>query len=84
MLTIISSKSSTEESKAIGDKLGIDWNKISLKEFCMGVETEMEHGACDPETDIIGIDKLLAGKIAWAHLKELSDYYTRLKKMEEK
>jgi hypothetical protein len=25
----------------------------------------------------------MAGKIAWAHLKEIRDYYTRLEKMEE-
>jgi hypothetical protein len=26
----------------------------------------------------------MTGKIAWAHLKEFPDYYTRLKKLEKK
>jgi hypothetical protein len=28
-------------------------------------------------------DPLLTGKIAWAHLKEIRDYYTRLDKLEQ-
>ena len=27
--------------------------------------------------------ELLTGKVAWAHLKEIPDYYTRLLKMEK-
>ena len=44
---------------------------------------ELEHGARDPETNVTGDDLLLTGKIAWAHLKEIPDYYTRLLAMEE-
>jgi hypothetical protein len=58
--------------------LGIDWNKTSLTEFQMGLDIEMEHGVHDPKTDVTGNDLLLTGKIAWAHLNEFSDYYTRL------
>jgi hypothetical protein len=36
----------------------------------------------DPETNVTGDDELVTGKIAWAHLKELPDYYTRLAVME--
>jgi hypothetical protein len=36
----------------------------------------------DPETNVTNNDELLTGKIAWAHLKEIPDYYTRLLKME--
>jgi hypothetical protein len=31
---------------------------------------------------VTGDDELTTGKIAWAHLKELPDYYTRLAAME--
>jgi hypothetical protein len=48
----------------------------------MGMEVELEHGLHDPETNVTGNDPLLTGKIAWAHLKEFPDYYTRLKQME--
>jgi len=73
---------SEEETRKIGDQLGIDWSKVDIKEFQMGLHEELEHGSHDPETDVIGNDALLSGKIAWAHLKELPDYYTRLEKME--
>lgn len=74
---------SKEEAKKIGDKLGIDWSKIDLEQFQMGLDVEMEHGARDPRTNVTNSDPILTGKIAWAHLNELSDYYTRLKKMED-
>lgn len=70
------------EAKKIGDAIGIDWTNVDLEEFRMGLSVELEHGAHDPETDVTGDDKHLTGKIAWAHLKELPDYYTRLIKME--
>ncbi|TFG79182.1 MAG: hypothetical protein E4H26_00445 [Flavobacteriales bacterium] len=71
------------EAKAIGDALGIDWNKTSLKEFTLGINVEFEHGTRFPETNLTYDDLKLTGKIAWAHLKEFPDYYTRLAKMEK-
>jgi len=70
------------EARAIGQKIGINWSKIALEEFRVGLGVEMEHGSHDPETDVTHDDPILTGKIAWAHLKELPDYYTRLVKME--
>ena len=72
-----------DEAKNIGDSIGIDWGKVDLKEFTMGLSVELEHGSHDLETNVINDDENLAGKIAWAHLKELPDYYTRLAKMEQ-
>ncbi len=43
---------------------------------------ELEHGTVDPETDVTGDDPLLTGRIAWAHLKEIKDYDTRLDQLE--
>jgi hypothetical protein len=73
---------SKKEAQEIGNKLGIDWSKVDLDEFVMGLAVELEHGSRDPRTNVTGNDPLLTGKIAWAHLNELPDYYTRLKKME--
>jgi Protein of unknown function (DUF5661) len=47
-----------------------------------GLTIEQEHGAHDPETDVTHDDEQMTAKIAWAHLKEIPDYYTRLAKME--
>jgi len=70
------------EAKEIGDALGVDWGKVNLEQFRMGLEVELEHGARDPETNVTNNDQLLTGKIALAHLKEFPDYYTRLATME--
>ena len=75
----------TDEARSVGEQIGIDWATapFDLEQFRMGMEVELEHGSHDPQTDVTGSDPVVTGKIALAHLKELSDYYTRLKRMEE-
>jgi len=75
-------KLNEQDAQSIGNELGIDWNKVSIKEFAMGINVELEHGSRDSETNVTNNDPILTGKIAWAHLKEFPDYYTRLHKME--
>ena len=75
-------KISADEARQIGDKLGLDWSKVDVGEFRRGLEVELEHGARDPQTNVTGDDMVLTGKIAWAHLKEFRDYYTRLDRLE--
>lgn len=75
-------KVDVEEARKIGATLGIDWKEFDLKQFRMGIEVELEHGARDPRTNVTNDDPLLTGKIAWAHLKEFPDYYARLARME--
>ena len=70
------------EARAIGGRLGIDWDEIEVNEFQRGLAVELEHGSRDPQTDVTKNDPHLTGKIAWAHLKEFPDYYTRLDKLE--
>lgn len=72
-----------DEAKAIGEKIGIDFTQYDLEEFRMGLGVELEHGSHDPETNVTNDDEVQTGKIAWAHLKEIPDYYTRLTAMEE-
>ena len=71
-----------EEAQQVGTSLGIDWKRLDLEQFRRGLEVELEHGARDPETNVTNNDLSLTGKIAWAHLKEFPDYYTRLDKLE--
>ena len=63
--------------KKIGDKLGINWKKHSLDQFKQGLKVETEH------KDVTKGDPIKTGRIVFAHLKEVSDYYTRLKKVEK-
>ncbi len=73
---------SLEEARSVGTQLGINWTKIDVDQFRRGLEVELEHGAHDPETNVTNDDPILTGKIAWAHLKEIHDYYTRLDQLE--
>lgn len=74
---------SAEEAKQIGESIGIDWNKVDLEQFRLGLAVELEHGLVDPETNVTDDDLQMTGKIAWAHIKEIPDYYTYLLKMEK-
>lgn len=73
-----------EDARRLGTTIGIDWatSRFDPDQFRMGLEVELEHGAHDPETNVTGDDPVVTAKIAWAHLKELPDYYTRLAIME--
>ena len=73
-----------EEAKAIGDQLGVKWDKFDVEEFRKGMDIELEHGTVDPNTNLTNDDPLMTGKITLAHLNEIRDYNTRLLEMEKK
>jgi uncharacterized protein DUF5661 len=72
------------QAHAVADEIGIDLatSAFDIEAFRRGMEVELEHGRRDPETNVTNDDPLLTGKIAWAHLKEMPDYYERLDRME--
>ena len=76
-------KFTQQEAKAIGEQLGIKWDKFDLDQFRRGLDVELEHGLVDPKTNVSNDDHLTTGKIALAHLNEFPDYYDRLELMEE-
>ena len=75
---------SADEARAIGERIGIDWNssRFDVEQFRMGLGVELEHGRQDPLTNVTDDDETMTGKIARAHLNEFPDYYTRLAEME--
>jgi hypothetical protein len=75
---------SADEARGIGERIGVDWNSspFDVEQFRMGLEVELEHGRRDAATNVTDDDELTTGRIAWAHLNEFPDYYTRLAKME--
>jgi hypothetical protein len=70
------------EAETIGGQLGVDFSEVDVEQFRRGLSVELEHGTQDPQTNVTNDDVLVTGKIAWAHLKELPDYYTYLTRME--
>jgi hypothetical protein len=83
-MTAARERFTTADAERIGREIGVDWatSPFDVEQFRMGLDVELEHGAHDPETNVTHDDPILTGKIAWAHLKELADYYTRLAAME--
>jgi hypothetical protein len=71
-----------EDARRVGAALGVDWTQVDVEQFRRGLEVELEHGTRDPETNVTNDHLSLTGKIAWAHLKEYPDYYTRLDALE--
>ncbi|TFH05097.1 MAG: hypothetical protein E4H06_01900 [Methanosarcina sp.] len=72
-----------EEAKAVGEQLGLKWDKLDVDQFRRGMDVELEHGTIDPATNVTNDDPIMTGKIALAHLNEFPDYYDRLEEMEE-
>ena len=73
-----------DEAIMVAEDIGIDWvtAEFDADQFRRGMEVELEHGSIDPRTDVTHDDPRITGKIAWAHLLELPDYYDRLEVME--
>ena len=78
-------KFTVEEARRIGEEIGIDWSTapFDVEQFRAGLGIELEHGLHDQQTNVTDDDPAMTGKIAWAHLNEFPDYYTRLEAMEE-
>jgi hypothetical protein len=74
-----------EEARRFGEEIGIDWASapFDVDQFRIGMNVELEHGSQDPRTNVTNDDPVTTGRIAWAHLNEFADYYTRLDAMEE-
>lgn len=71
-----------EEARAIGEQIGVNWDRVNLEQFRLGLAVELEHGTRTPQTNVTNDDLTMTGKIALAHLLEVPDYYTKLKTVE--
>jgi hypothetical protein len=67
-----------EEARLIASLVKGEAEKISLADFQLGLEVELEHGMMFPDANVTNNHPILTGKIVLAHLKEMLDYYSRL------
>jgi len=67
-----------QEAETILTELEIHDMKVSIENFRIGLEVELEHGIRFPEANVTNNHPILTGKIVLAHFKETSDYYQRL------
>ena len=75
---------SLDEARRAGEEIGIDWATASfdIEQLCRGMNVELEHGLCDPLTNVTHDDPVVTAKIALAHLRRTPDYYTQLEQTE--
>ena len=71
-------KVSLKEAKIILAKVNKGGMKIEPKEFCTGLEVELEHGMQFKDANVTNNHPLLTGLIVLAHFKESLDYYRLL------
>jgi hypothetical protein len=63
------------QAKRVGDKLGVNWDKVDLNELRMGIQEEAEHKS------LVGNSMTAWAKVSLSHLKERKDYYSRLRRV---
>jgi len=71
-------KVSVKEAKVILAELNPKGMDIDPKEFCRGLEVELEHGMQFKDANVTNNHPLLTGLIVLAHFKESLDYYKLL------
>jgi len=71
-------KISVKEAKVILTELNPKGMNIDPKEFCRGLEVELEHGMQFKDANVTNNHPLLTGLIVLAHFKESLDYYKLL------
>jgi len=71
-------KVSLSEAKRILAEVNSKDMDIDLKEFCSGLEVELEHGIQFKDANVTNNHPLLTGLIVLAHFKESLDYYRLL------
>jgi len=71
-------KVSIKEAKEILTELNPKGLDIDPKDFCRGLEVELEHGMQFKDANVTNNHPLLTGLIVLAHFKESLDYYKLL------
>jgi hypothetical protein len=71
-------KISLTEAKEILSLVNTAGMEIAPKDFCAGLEVELEHGMTFNDANVTNNHPILTGLIVLAHLKESLDYYRLL------
>jgi hypothetical protein len=72
-----SKKFTMSEALDIAKELDVDFDKVKFtpEGFLDGMNTELEHGTVDYDTNVTDDNPIMTGKIALAHLNETPYYY---------
>ena len=77
--TLTEAKITIKEAELIKSVVGGETLAISAEDFQEGLEVELEHGLAFSDANITNNHPILTGRIVLAHLKEMLDYYVRLR-----
>lgn len=72
-------KVTIEEAKVISKMVGGEALAIPAADFQAGIEVELEHGLAFADANVTNNHPIPTGRIVLAHLKEMLDYYARLR-----
>jgi len=76
---------SPAQAKQVGNKLFVDWRKISPKDLAIGMNVELEHKGTLTKLGVKDTELLKAvALIALDHFSEDKAYYEKLRKVEGK
>lgn len=70
---------SLEEADIVRALVGGETLEITSEDFREGLQVELEHGLAFADANVTNNHPILTGRIVLAHLKEMLDYYIRLK-----
>ena len=76
--TLKSPRVTAKEAKIILKMVNTSKMPITLEEFRMGLDVELEHGTMFKDANVTNNHPLITGKIVLAHMKESLDYYKLL------
>lgn len=73
---------------SVAGEIGYEYDKYDREQFRRGIEQEKEHGSQyvaqgGQAVNVTKDNPTMAGRIAFAHIIEIPDYYTRLDEMEK-
>jgi len=60
----------------VGEILKVNWDKIDIDEFVIGMNVELEHGSENEKTNVTDDDPIKTAQITLAHINENPKYYS--------
>ncbi|MFW6056192.1 MAG: DUF5661 family protein [Chloroflexota bacterium] len=76
--TLSEPKITDEEARKVLAEVNPGNMPVSLDDFRIGLEVELEHGVVYPDSNVTNNHPVLTGMIVMAHFQEMLDYYQRL------
>ncbi len=76
--TLSEPKITDEEARKVLAEVNPGNMPVSLEDFRIGLEVELEHGVVYPDSNVTNNHPVLTGMIVMAHFQEMLDYYQRL------